>query len=260
MGGVIGIGMCKDEVDVAETVVRHMASQVDFVIVFDNRSTDGTYELLDSLSDLLNLSVQRDPDAAYYQSRKMTVWAHAAFKHGYDWIVPFDFDEVWTSPHGRIADVLTQVSLPYAIAWMHDHVPTDADDQEESDPFRRMVWRQRERGELPKIACRTHPHLVIHAGNHGASPPGVTADGVLEIRHFPWRSDEQAITKARNGAAAYAATDLPEGTGWHWRQYGGLLELEGEKPFLERIHADRWAEAPESDSALVWDPVRLSAV
>ena len=38
---------------------------------------------------------------------------------------------------------------------------------------------------------------------------------------------EQFVSKVRNGAAAYAATDLPPEAGAHWRQYGDP-EAQGE--------------------------------
>ena len=35
--------------------------------------------------------------------------------------------------------------------------------------------------------------------------------------HLPYRSAAQLETKIVNGGRAYAATDMDEGIGWHWR-------------------------------------------
>ena len=49
------VTMVRDEADIIETTVRHMLTQVDVVIVADNRSVDGTREILDSLPGALPL-------------------------------------------------------------------------------------------------------------------------------------------------------------------------------------------------------------
>ena len=71
---VVAVTMVKNEADVIETTIRHIAAHVDHVIVADNGSTDGTRELLDELP----CEVIDDPDPAYYQSRKMSALADYA--------------------------------------------------------------------------------------------------------------------------------------------------------------------------------------
>jgi hypothetical protein len=73
--------------------------------------------------------------------------------------------------------------------------------------------------------------------------------GELEVRHYPYRSPEQMIRKARNGAAAYAATDLPETVGQHWRDYGRLTDEQIGEVFRRYF----WSADPEADG-LVHDP------
>src|SRR5690606_6750737 len=128
-------------------------------------------------------------------------------------------------------------------------------------------YRRAAAAPLRKVACRRHPDLVIHQGNHSATFPGVrhplTITGELEVRHFPYRSPEQFISKIRNGAAAYAATDLPENVGSHWRQYGRYLDEHGEEAVIEDIYRKWfWRSDPgdvvidgERQEALVYDPV-----
>src|SRR3954466_9134978 len=43
---VVGICRLKDEVDILEETIRHMASQVDSLLIWDNGSSDGSLELL----------------------------------------------------------------------------------------------------------------------------------------------------------------------------------------------------------------------
>ena len=124
---VHGIAMVKDEADVIRTTVEWMLSQVDQVHVADNESTDGTQQILNRLAesnDRLHISI--DIEVGYYQSRKMTLLAEHAGRHGAAWVVPFDADEIWYSLyHERIADALDQcVDLAVVEADMYEHVPT----------------------------------------------------------------------------------------------------------------------------------------
>lgn len=249
--------MCRDEVDIAEAVLRQIASQVDHVIASDNGSVDGTRELLDALASELPLTVMDDPDPAYRQSEKMSALARMARDMGADWVVPHDYDEYWYSPFGRIADVLMEFDkYSIAEAAIYNHLPT-AIDPDEDDPVKAMGWRFRRPGVLPKVACRTDERLTIHMGNHGADYgrfAGRTIKSQLVIRHFPYRSPEQFVRKAVQGAEALRKTDLPESAGAHWRQYADLYEAGGDEALHEVFRTWFWSGEPETNPDLIFDP------
>lgn len=251
---VWGVSMCKDEADVIEGTLRHMADEVDHLLVADNLSIDGTRDILAELAGALPLTVVDDPDPAHFQSRKMSALAAQAAEHGATWIVPFDADELWFARSGRLREVLP--ALPpanVAFASLTNHYST-AVDPEDPDPFLRMVWRSRDPLPLPKVAFRWEPGAVIHEGNHGVTFPGGQLQvEALEIRHFPYRSAEQFVRKARNGATALQRTDLPESVGAHWRSYGGLLDRFGEEGLAAVYKEHFWFLSP-TDSGLVLDP------
>src|SRR5688500_3550726 len=102
---VWGVAMMRDEQDVAYDVITHLADEgFDAVIIADNRSTDGTANQLaqarHDVKDRLRVHLIEDHDPGYYQSRKMTGLADAAFASGATWIVPFDADELWVARSG----------------------------------------------------------------------------------------------------------------------------------------------------------------
>lgn len=247
---VVAIARVKDEADVVAATVAHMLTQVDHVIVEDNGSTDGTLQLLADLG----VEVLHDTTVGYYQSQAMTRLAmYAAQERAASIVVPFDADEVWYSPHGRIADVLADhPSGSVFTAQLFDHVAT-ADDPATGSPVQRIGWRRRTPAPLPKVAVRPCPRVTIHQGNHDADH-GARVDGLLVVRHFPYRSVEQFISKVANGAAAYAATDLPEHVGQHWRDYGRLLQARGPDAIAEVFHTWFWSRRPRGDSSLIFDP------
>lgn len=245
---VFAVAMVKDEIDVVAATVGRMVEQVDRVIVADNGSTDGTREALEAL----DVDVCDDREVGYFQSRKMTALAMRAYCRGADWIVPFDADEVWIASEGRVADVLEQLPDEALIceAAVLDHVAV----QGEPGPF--SPWRRAEALPLRKVAVRAREDLTIEQGNHGASFEGVPhplrATGLLEVRHFPYRSPEQMIRKARNGARAYAATDLPADVGAHWRGYGELSDDQ-----LREVFETYFSTADPKADGLIFAPCLL---
>jgi hypothetical protein len=248
---IFGIAMVRDEADIIEHTIRHMLTQVDHIIVADNRSADGTRELLKSLP----VTLVDDPEIGYYQSFKMSRLAQQAADAGATWVVPFDADEFWYSPHGRIGDVLEPLTESVATAALFNQFPT-AEDPDDANPFKRIGWRKTEVGGLPKVACKPRPNVVIEQGNHGANFGGAASD-LLKIRHFPWRSAEQFERKARNGAEAYAATDLPEDQGQHWRDYGRILDTAGPDALADVFRSWFWSPDPHADPTIVFDPCPL---
>ena len=247
---VVAISIVKNAADIIAPIVAHMATQVDYVRIVDNGSTDGTRELLETLP----CDVDDDPDPAWYQGRRMTTLAHMArYDYAADWVVPFDSDEWWMSPFGTVAEQCEQATSASVLsAAIYDHVPTGADPLGE-DLTRSIGWRRREPCPLVKVAAVASPELTIWDGNHGADfgrfhPRSLGSR--LIVRHFPYRSADQFITKARMGAAALAATSLPESVGKHWRDYGRLTDEQLVEVFTTHFYADD----PTVRDDLIFDP------
>lgn len=257
--GAVGIALVKDEADVIERTVRHALAQLDQVLVCDNNSTDGTRDILAALAaEIPTLTVLDDPSLAHYQARKLTALSVTAHKMGAEWVVPFDADELISHETGApLADVLRRLTRIWIVTVrLLEYVPTDQDDPTEPDPFTRLRWRQRDDNPLLKIMARPHPDLRIHEGSHSADYndryPATTTGGL--IRHYPVRSPEQFVSKARNGSRGRGATNLGEEISAHLREYGRILEAEGEAG-LRRLYFDRFhVTDPEFDPSLTWDP------
>lgn len=248
---VFGVAMVKDEIDVIERTVEHMLTQVDHLLIADNGSTDGTLEILKKYRHTGQVVLAIDSEIAYYQAEKMTELAAQAKSLGADWVVPFDADEIWQTTNGEpIKDVLNRLPGAIATARIYEYVPTSEDDLC-SDPFCSINWRRPDHANpLKKIACKPSISVRIEQGNHGASYDGSYTDDQLIVRHFPYRTLDQFIKKIRNGAAAYAATDLHPSLGHHWREYGLLSDEE-----LINVFNDKHYSINPKVDGLIYDSV-----
>lgn len=252
---VFGVTMVKNEIDVIVGIIQHMCSEVDELLVLDNGSTDGTCEAIKCLATKYPITLFEDPDPAYYQSARMSRLAEIAGEQGATWIVPFDADEIWHHVGElRIRDYLPTVEHQIVNVPIRNHFCTSKDESG-SNPFRTMVWKHDDWNPLGKVAFRYRTGAVIHQGNHGVILPGnpPVLNGDLEIRHFPYRSAQQFVNKAVQGAKAYeAASDLDPGMGTHWRMYGKVVEEHGVEALVEHFYAHFYY--PEPELVMTYDP------
>jgi hypothetical protein len=253
---VWAVGVVRDEADIIEATVTRMLRQVDHVLVADNRSVDGTGEILRSLD---RVTVLVDPDDSFHagdeQARRTTALASLAAQRGADWVVPFDADEVWVTVDGRrLADTLDGLppGILLARAQTVTHVVTDRDPPG-PDPPARMVYRHPRFEPMPKVACRTTPGLWIFKGNHFAKYRGVDdarrVDGLLRVHHFPVRSAAQFARKIR-----FKADSLPpDHSSKSERAWVRTLEEEGEDALMARFDEEHRFADPDA-AGLVLDP------
>jgi hypothetical protein len=265
---VWGVTMVKDEDDVIEQNLRHLHAQgLAGVIALDNGSTDDTRPLMEQVAEEWPgwLRIVDDPEVGYWQSAKMTSAARMAQQLGAVWVIPFDADELWGSLDDRpLAEsiMLHGDSVNGQAAVLYDHRCTALDEgswaSSFDDPFTRMAWRHTTPLPLPKVAVRVAELRSIHPGNHGADlRQSAWSQGVLEVRHFPYRSPEQMLSKVRNGAAAYAQTTLARTTGQHWREMGETLDAHGPEGLLRWFNDAFFFQRP-AEAGLVYDPAKLA--
>lgn len=242
---VWGISSTRDEDDILEASTRHMLAECDFVLIDDHCSVDATSRILERLRQEFRnrLQVQTDPDPHFDEVAKINQLVGRALRLGATWAVPFDTDEVWCSPDGLLREVLPKLRADYCIATVYEHVPQPAD--QGPNPLAAMTMRRQERWSWNKVCIRTDRGLGLTVGHHDVLGPTVTkavADTSLFVRHFPYRSIEQAHRRViRNAiAAAHAAHN------WY---YGGLT-----KEFHDpEVFTEWWAGLTDAEG-LVYDP------
>ncbi|MEA2354370.1 MAG: hypothetical protein QOD61_499, partial [Solirubrobacteraceae bacterium] len=210
----------------------HFAQGVDFALVTDHDSTDGTPEILDRYAREGMVRVFTDRSAGHDQARRVTRMARiAAVEHGADWVINNDADEFWWPRIGSLRDVFGAIPSEYGQIEVRrcNFLPRPPDGQ---PFFRRMVYREATSlnpSALPlesKVAHRGDPEVVVAAGNHRLLTNGLrpmpTTD-LVEIFHMPMRTYEQFERKVVQIGEGYEQlVDRDDGDG---RDQLKLLEV-----------------------------------
>jgi Glycosyl transferase family 2 len=216
----------RDEEDVLESNLRYHAAQgVDFFVVTDNGSVDGTPDILRRYQAAGRLHLIEEParDFEHRARSWVTRMAHlAATDFGADWVIHADADEFWWPVGGSLKDVFAGIGEPYGTLLAPRPEFVGRPDGPGSFAERLVVREARSRLR-PKVAHRGRPDVRIGRGAHrvrvapkapsGAPPPRPPGRAVLRavsaqpdadhpalipapvwparILHFPLRSYEQ---------------------------------------------------------------------
>lgn len=245
--------LVRNEADMIETNLNyHLAQGVDFVLVTDHGSTDGTRERLRPYERSGAVAVIEASDEPHHQSRRVTRMAQLAdAEHHADWVFHNDADEFWWPVAGRLCDVFAAIpaEFGYVMVPRRNFLPGEAG----PDPFySHLVHREAESLNLvgkplePKMAHRARAGVVMTPGNHsltGVDLRPVPDLELLEIFHYPMRSFEQFEAKVIQIGRGYEL--LEERSPDVGRDQLRLLEIQraGE---LRRY----WEEALPDDVAL----------
>jgi glycosyltransferase involved in cell wall biosynthesis len=210
--------MVRDEADIiAPMIDHHLAQGVDTIIVTDNGSVDGTYEILQSYGDRIEL--KRDPVHRKQQHSVVTAMAREAYSRlGADWVINADADEFWLPADGGAS--LRDAFLNIPTSLMTFRVPvvdmTGAAALSGTGLQRLTLRDTRSLKRMNQVGVQAHstPNAVhvgsdtveVSQGNHavnmqstGEPPPG----SGIEVLHYPWRSWEQFERKVRDAGKAY---------------------------------------------------------
>ena len=191
--------LVRDEADVVDAqIAYHLHAGVDFVIATDNRSEDGTTEILERYASAGVLHLIREPGEDLRQTEWVTRMAQlAATEFGADWVFNTDADEFWWPHAGGFKELFELVPTRFGAvrgAW-RIFVPRPDDDRFFAE---RMTARLCAPGFYAhplsthfKSAHRAAAGVRVGRGNHEAF-----ADGLLPLRgwypievlHFPVRS------------------------------------------------------------------------
>lgn len=246
----------------------HLDRGVDFIIATDNRSQDGTAEILRQYEKMGLLRYIFEPADDYSQDIWVTRMARmAAEEYMADWVMHVDADEFWWPLASQgIPEILECVGadIDGLVVPRSNFVPIE--NYDDRIPFYSQLTA-REKYSLntlgrplpPKICHRGMLGVNISQGNHSfgllSRKPSVQQCDDILIFHFPHRGFEPFQKRIRQGGAAYDRNKrLERNVGGTWRE---LYELDRKgqlrKYFDDMAYTEEQLAQGISDGALIAD-------
>ena len=234
---LVAITCVKNEIDIVEAFAHHTLTLVDYLVVLNNGSQDGTVDVLRALAkEGLPLEIVEDGSPGQYQPQRMTrlMHEHAVARHDADWVFPLDGDEfLAVADRSSLIPAGIAADRPILLAW-RTYVPGHGDNPNELNPVLRIRRRRVVEGrEFAKVivprALAASPQATLAQGNHDLLLHGQRCEPLAHpcccLAHFPLRSLGQYATKIALATLQYQAMarrDLE--AGHHYRNPFALLK------------------------------------
>ena len=257
--------LARDEADIVQPWLDfHLNAGADFVIATDNRSEDGTTEILERYAREGHVHLIREEGEDLRQNEWVTHMARlAATEFGADWVLNSDADEFWWPRGESLRDVLGAVPERYGTvaAFLRVFVPRPG----EEHFAERMTVRFSALAPINdpaslykpirKVIHRGHPEIRLTRGNHAlVDSPFAPLRGwyPVEVFHFPLRTAEQASHKAELQRAAWEHIDRAP-TAYHRNMFDALRSGRIGQYYDDLVVGDEELERGRADGRLVVD-------
>ena len=229
--------LARDEADVIEQwLAFHLNAGADFVVATDNRSEDGTREVLERYAREGHVHLLREAGEDLRQNEWVTRMARlAATDFGADWVINSDADEFWWPRGASLSEVLAAVPGRYGTVGGFLRTFSPPADGSDGSFAERMTVRFSALAPINdpaslfkpirKIVHRAHPEIQVTRGNHAlVDSPFAPLRGwyPIEVFHFPLRSHEQCERKARLQGTAFEKYVARAPTAYHANMFAAL--------------------------------------
>jgi hypothetical protein len=258
--------LARDEIDVVDSwLAFHLNAGADLVIATDNRSRDGTTEVLEEYARTGQVHLIREPGEDLRQDEWVTRMARlAATEFGADWVINSDADEFWWPRGASLSEVLRAVPPRYGTvgAFLRVFCPRPGDE----GFAERMTVRFSALAPINdpaslykpirKIIHRGHPEIRLTRGNHAlVGSPFAPLRGwfPIECFHFPLRTAAQCEHKAALQGAAFEKHIARPPTAYHADMYAALRDGRIAEYYDALVVSDAELERGVSEGRLVVD-------
>ena len=224
-----------EEFILEQNLLFHKSMGVDYFIVTDNNSTDGTLEILQKYQQKgWILEIIEEKSENYNQKKWVDrmVWK-AKRTYNADWVINADADELWYSPTENIKNELLaakgnvlqcMVTSVYPIEnvpfWKWNYTVECVLDKEMYNLSQYSIFNRQNQ----KIIHRTDGYLQISMGNHKVKMFPIWKErSAIRVYHYTIRGRQSFIEKMINGGQQLERRKKKHG-GRHWRYFYQLYK------------------------------------
>jgi Glycosyl transferase family 2 len=205
---LVAVSIVKNEADIIEAFVRHSLAWVDYHLIFDHDSTDGTRQILAALkAEGLPIALFTDDALGNFQQARSNHLTRLAVRdYAADWVLPLDADEILTGPSRAALEESLGKTEPSDAAslLLLNYYPTEKDDQAINNPVLRLNFCQtspprtkkifvpRQLAQDPEIHAGKGSHILFR-GNDPLPDQPLSAD--FHLSHLALRSPQHQVLR-----------------------------------------------------------------
>ncbi len=201
---IIGMLSVYNDGDIIKEVIEHLLTQNLELVVLDNGSTDGSFEICRKFQDKGILQLNQFQTDTFNEFLVYRMLYDMTIAHNPDWVVKIDSDEFLESGISKmnLKDTIIQVDKEgYNLIQFDrfDFFMTD-DDKKNSDSIKNKLRYYSCQGDFLYRSWKYIPGITI-GGSNGHYPvfPGGIGYNIFSkkfvLRHYPFRSKEQSKKK-----------------------------------------------------------------
>jgi len=200
---IIGMLSVYNDGNIINEVIEHLLSQNLELVVLDNGSTDGSFEICRKFQDKGILQLKQFQTETYNQFLVYRMLYDMTIAHNPDWVVKIDSDEFLESGISKmnLKDAIIQVDKEgYNLIQFDrfDFFMTD-DDKKNSDSIKNKLRYYSCQGDFLYRSWKYIPGITLGTNGHYPVFPGGIGYKIYSkkfvLRHYPFRSKEQAKKK-----------------------------------------------------------------
>jgi len=244
--------LVRDEQDVLEENIKfHLAQGVDFFVVIDNGSVDGTLDTLKKYKNKGCLTYKIIQKHTYEQDKWVTMMAKLAIeKHKATHIIHCDADEFWLSDCLDLKrTIIKDMNTDVMRVSVRNYLPPNISNNEKLFSFNNFTyWVAKTKlcpgnvddrvssdllmYEYPKKIVTNFRIKNIGYGNDSVKSKNATYCDTkhITIHHFPIRSYLHFKRKVVNGGSSYEKNPVNDPSiGWHWKSWYRIYKKGGIK-------------------------------
>jgi hypothetical protein len=217
--------MVKNESQIIEYFVRINSYWADHIFIINDRSSDSTTMILESLiAEGFKISIIENQSLEYHQDKVMTgLMRSVAMLDYYDFIVPLDADEFVFDFDGYLKQVnAINANIVIRMKWK-TLIPKIAEPMEDPYPFKKFDVIINEPIEIKKLVIpnKLAKKSFLSMGNHEIYFKKLQTceyiDAQFLLFHAPVRSAAQLVSKIIIGSSKFKLKrNKARGEGKHW--------------------------------------------